>query len=165
MRFHSLMRGLAGAAAVLGVLSFDARAQEQLEAPRLIAADEATPPDNSGRNVRDREDDTLTPMDQGNSDADVKTTQAIRKAIVDNDKLSVNAQNVKIITVDGVVTLRGPVKDAAEKSTIAAAAARAPGVKRVDDQLEIEGAPQNPSPREPVGAGGMNPPDDREKNR
>ena len=165
MRFHSLMTGLAGAAAVLGVLSFDARAQE-LDAPRLIAADEATPPDNSGRNERDSEGGTLTPMDQGGSEADMKTTQAIRKAIVDNDALSVNAQNVKIITVDGVVTLRGPVKDAGEKSTIAAAAARAPGVKRVDDQLEIEGGPQNPTPREPdVGAGGMKTPQDRETNR
>jgi osmotically-inducible protein OsmY len=45
---------------------------------------------------------------------------------------------VKIITTDGVVTLRGPVKSAQEKTAVAAAARRAPGVKRVDDQLEIE---------------------------
>ena len=46
--------------------------------------------------------------------------------------------DVKIITTDGTVTLRGPVKSAQEKAWVAAAAHRAPGVKRVDNQLEIE---------------------------
>src|SRR5262245_41669991 len=64
--------------------------------------------DNSGRNVRDRGDKTLTPMDQGGSEADRTITQDIRKAVVANDHFSTDAKNVKIITVDGVVTLRGP---------------------------------------------------------
>ena len=51
--------------------------------------------------------------------------------------LSTNAHNVKIITTDGVVTLRGPVKSAAEKATIAAKAQQVAGVSRVDNQLEI----------------------------
>jgi osmotically-inducible protein OsmY len=45
---------------------------------------------------------------------------------------------VKIITRDGVVTLRGPVKDAREKATIVAMAKATAGVKRVDDQLETQ---------------------------
>ena len=49
-----------------------------------------------------------------------------------------NAKNVKIITVDGVVTLRGPVKSAAEKAKLASVSKQTAGVKRVDDQLEIE---------------------------
>jgi hyperosmotically inducible periplasmic protein len=94
--------------------------------------------DNSGKNVRDRDDKTLTPMDQGGSAQDRELTAAIRKAIVDDDALSTNAHNVKVITVDGVVTLRGPVKTAAEKAAVAGKAEKAAGVKRVDNQLEVE---------------------------
>jgi osmotically-inducible protein OsmY len=56
---------------------------------------------------------------------------------VSDKALSTNAHNVKIITKNGVVTLRGPVKSAGEKSTIAAKAEGAAGVKSVDNQLEI----------------------------
>jgi len=93
---------------------------------------------NSGKNVRDRDDQSLTPTDQGGSQADRDVTAQVRKAVVDDDSLSTNAQNVKIITVQGVVTLRGPVKNANEKASIAAKAKRVAGVKRVDNQLEIE---------------------------
>jgi hyperosmotically inducible protein len=57
---------------------------------------------------------------------------------VKDDTLSTDAHNVKIITVDSVVTLRGPVKNAAEKAAVASKATTAPGVKRVDNQLEVE---------------------------
>ncbi len=94
--------------------------------------------DNTARNVREREGDTPTPMSQGESEGDRTITQQIRKAVVDNDSLSTNAHNVKIITEDGVVTLRGPVETPQEKSSIVAAAQGAPGVKRVNDQLEVK---------------------------
>lgn len=80
----------------------------------------------------------LTPMDQGTSPEDIRVTQSLRQVLTKNDQLSVNGQNVKIITRDGVVTLRGPVKDAREKATVVAAAKATAGVKRVDDQLEIQ---------------------------
>jgi len=51
--------------------------------------------------------------------------------------LSTNGQNVKIITSDGKVTLRGPVKSAKEKDDIAAKATQIAGVKQVDNQLEV----------------------------
>ena len=94
--------------------------------------------DNSGKNVRDRDDRTVTPMDQGGSEADRDLTAAIRRAIVADDALSTDAHNVKIITQDQVVTLRGPVKSAAEKAAVAAKAQQAKGVKRVDNQLEVK---------------------------
>ena len=97
--------------------------------------------DNTGQNVRDRGDHTTTPMDQGGSEGDRTITAEIRKQITDNDALSMNAKNVKIITQDGVVTLRGPVKTAQEKTTVASIARKATGVKRVDDQLEVEHNP------------------------
>lgn len=94
--------------------------------------------DNSGKNVRDRSEKTLTPMDQGGSASDRELSATIRRAIVKDDTLSTNAHNVKIVTVDAVVTLRGPVKTAAEKAAVGAKAETAPGVKRVDNQLEVE---------------------------
>ena len=95
------------------------------------------PADNSGKNVRDRQDTAVTATDQSNSKADLNITQAIRKAVMADKKLSTNAHNVKIITANGVVTLRGPVKSAKEKKNIGAKAARVAGVTRVDNQLEI----------------------------
>jgi osmotically-inducible protein OsmY len=97
--------------------------------------------DNTAKNVRDRDDKTVTPMDQGGSEGDRTITAEIRKQITDSDALSMNAKNVKIITQDGVVTLRGPVKTAQEKTTVASIARKAAGVKRVDDQLEVERNP------------------------
>lgn len=94
--------------------------------------------DNTGRNARDAGGTTLTPMDQGENEADRTITQQIRKAVVNHEQLSTNAKNVKIITQNGVVTLRGPVKSAEEKATIASVAQKTGGVKRVDNQLEIE---------------------------
>ena len=93
--------------------------------------------DNTGKNVRDRDDATKTPFDQGENEADRTVTQNVRKSIVDDDKLSTNAQNVKIITNDGKVTLRGPVKSEEEKKQIEAKAKQVAGVKNVENQLEV----------------------------
>jgi len=94
--------------------------------------------DNTERNVRDRDAKALTPMDQSENEADRTITQQIRKAVVADDSLSTNAKNVKIITNNGVVTLRGPVKSEQEKVKIATAAQRVAGVSKVDNQIEIE---------------------------
>ena len=92
--------------------------------------------DNTATNARD-DGTTLTPLDQGLSEADTNITLAVRKAVVAEPNLSVKAQNAKIITKDGVVTLRGPVATSTERSTIMTIAELTPGVKRVDNQLEV----------------------------
>jgi hyperosmotically inducible protein len=97
----------------------------------------AVEPDNSGRNVRDRNEAAKTPADQSENEADRTITQNIRKALTDDDSLSTNAKNVKIITNDGTVTLRGPVKSEKEKADIEAKAKQVAGVKSVDNQLEV----------------------------
>lgn len=109
------------------------------EQGRIPDAEEGVAPDaeNTGVNVRDRGDATVTPEDQGGKAGDREITAAVRRAIVKDDSLSLNAHNVKIITRDGLVTLRGPVKSAAERTKIAHLAEKTAGVKRVDDQLEI----------------------------
>ena len=95
------------------------------------------PADNSGKNVRDRKDTAVTSWDQSNSESDLGITQEIRKAVIADKELSTNAHNVKIITANGVVTLRGPVASSEEKTSIGAKAEHVKGVTRVDNQIEI----------------------------
>ena len=97
----------------------------------------AVEPDNSGRNVRDRDDQSKTTGDQSENEADRTITQNIRRAVTADDSLSTNAKNVKIITKNGTVTLRGPVKSEKEKAEIEAKAKQVAGVKSVDNQLEV----------------------------
>jgi len=103
------------------------------------ASNRTTPPaaDNSDVNDRDRARSAVTPMDQGESEADRTITQQIRQAVMKDSSLSFNAKNVKIITLNRKVTLRGPVKNDAERSTIEAAAKKVAGVTSVDNQLEV----------------------------
>ena len=103
-----------------------------------FTTDAATQPDNTKLNVRDRSSSTLTPLDQGNSKADLDTTAEIRKQISAAEYMSVNAKNVKIITVNGRVTLRGPVKTADEKRLIGEIADRVARSENVDNQLEVK---------------------------
>jgi len=98
-----------------------------------------TAPDNTGRNVRDRGGTTMTPGDQSESEADRTVTQQIRRAVVADDSLSALAKNVKIITTDGVVTLRGPVQSPHEKEAIETKARQFAGINQVDNQLEVKG--------------------------
>jgi hypothetical protein len=95
--------------------------------------------DNTARNVRDRQDTQITPLDQGSSKADVETTRRIRKEILDREGLSLNARNVKVITVNGRVTMRGPVNSAEEKRVLAEIANRIVQRENVDNQLEVKG--------------------------
>lgn len=95
------------------------------------------PADNTGKNVRDANGDTMTSGDQSENKADLAISQEIRQKIVADKSLSMNAHNVKIITSGGVVTLRGPVNTAEEKAKISAAAQHVAGVKQVQNQLEI----------------------------
>lgn len=89
---------------------------------------------------RDRDNKTMTPLDQGNSKADVQITAQIRKAIVANDNMSVIAQKVKIITLNGRVTLRGPVNSADEKRVIGEIASRTVHSDHLDNQLDFKSA-------------------------
>ncbi len=99
-----------------------------------LAADSAL--ENTERNARDKDNTTLTPEDQKETKKDIKITSKIRKTVVRDKSLSVDAQNVKIITRNGVVTLRGPVASEAEKMKLQKIAQQTKGVVQVDNQLE-----------------------------
>jgi hyperosmotically inducible periplasmic protein len=101
-------------------------------------AQETPAADNTEKNQRDRSGETKTSGDQSNSPEDVKITATIRRAVVEDHSLSATAKNVKIITADGTVTLRGPVQNEAEKAKIAELAQSAAGNAKIDNQLEVK---------------------------
>lgn len=91
---------------------------------------------NTAVNTRDRDGASKTPFDQGENKADIQITADIRKRVV-GTKMSSNAHNIKIITLDGKVTLRGPVTTDEEKQKIDEIATSVAGAKNVDNQLEV----------------------------
>src|SRR5580704_3305668 len=93
-----------------------------------------TPPDNTKQN---KDQTNLTADQQKMNPADRALTQKIRKAIHDDTTLSTYAHNIKIISQDGKVTLRGPVRSEDEKNNIEAKAVAVAGQGNVTDQLEI----------------------------
>ena len=105
-----------------------------------MAADDKTKPDNTAINERDRSRETQTSGDQSNSSADLKITQAIRQALMKDNDLSTTAKNIKIITDNGQVTLRGPVKNAQEKAKIDQLARSAAGGAKINDRLDVKGS-------------------------
>ena len=105
-----------------------------------MAADEKTEADNTAKNERDRSGETQTSGDQSNSSADLKVTQAIRQSLMKDDTLSTTAKNIKVITENGQVTLRGPVKNAQEKAKVSQLAKSAAGGAHVVDQLDVKGS-------------------------
>jgi osmotically-inducible protein OsmY len=82
--------------------------------------------------------EAITAGEQSNSKSDMELTRKIRRAVVKNDSLSMMAHNVKIVCVNGSVTLRGPVKTDEEKTTVADIARNIAGPDKVDDQLEVK---------------------------
>ncbi|GAC1634813.1 MAG: hypothetical protein NVS9B10_30980 [Nevskia sp.] len=103
-----------------------------------VQAAETVAPDNTKVNERDRSSQTLKPEDQSESKQDLSLAASVRRSIVRHKGLSISGQNVKIVAQDNKVTLRGPVKNAAEKNTIEKLARQAAGKATVESQLEVE---------------------------
>jgi osmotically-inducible protein OsmY len=98
----------------------------------------ATQPDNTKINKRDKRSTELTAQDQSMGTAeDVELTRKIRSLITDDDSLSTYAHNVKIITLNGYVTLKGPVKNADEKATVELYARKFAQNAKINNQLEL----------------------------
>lgn len=115
-----------------------------VSAGALAAAPATSPPanpENTGINKRDAPANSQTaanptPMDQSNKQPDLRTEADVRKAIVDDKSLSMLAHNVKVMTANGVVTLRGPVKSAEEKKRVEELARHVQGVSSVKNELD-----------------------------
>src|SRR5215475_11422527 len=94
-------------------------------------------PDNSGINVRDRSAGATTADTQSSSKDDVDLTARVRRALINDKSLSIMAQNIKVVSSNGQVTLRGPVKSDQERNAIASDVQRVAGVNNIDNRLEV----------------------------
>ena len=100
---------------------------------------ESPNPDNTKVNKRDRNAGQPTADQQKENSGDRKLTQDIRRSIMEDKSLSTYAHNVKIISQNGTVTLKGPVKsDDEKKSVIAKAVAVVGSADKVTDQISVK---------------------------
>jgi hyperosmotically inducible protein len=104
-----------------------------------MAQDSMPPaPDNSAVNVRDRAPGAMTADQQSNAKSDMELTRKTRRAVVKDHSLSMLAHNVKIVSANGSVTLRGPVKTEEERTAVASKAQAIAGAGNVNNQLEVK---------------------------
>jgi hyperosmotically inducible periplasmic protein len=103
------------------------------------ASQQAAPAaDNTKMNQGDQNKRVPTADQQKENRSDRDITQQIRQSIMDDKSLSTYAHNVKIITQDGQVTLKGPVRSESEKQTIAAKATEVAGANKVTNDLNVK---------------------------
>jgi hyperosmotically inducible protein len=102
--------------------------------------DASTPkPDNTKVNKRDRKAGEATADQQKTNATDQEMTRKIRRSIMADKSLSTYAHNIKIISQNGAVTLKGPVKsDDEKKAVMAKAVAVAGSADKVTDQISVK---------------------------
>jgi osmotically-inducible protein OsmY len=108
------------------------------QADQQPAPPTASPADNTKMHERDRNANEPTADRQKDNRSDREITQQVRKAIVKDKSLSTYAHNVKVITQNGMVTLKGPVRSEEEKKAIEAKAAEVAGQEKVTNQLDVK---------------------------
>ena len=94
-------------------------------------------PDNSATNKGDRSAAAVTADQQQNNKSDLETSRQIRRAIMADKSLSTYAHNIKIVTQQGKVTLRGPVRTEAEKEAVQAKATEVAGAGNVTTAITV----------------------------
>jgi hyperosmotically inducible periplasmic protein len=105
----------------------------------LAGAQDTTPAaDNTKVNQRDRYPTETTADQQKNAKSDREMTRKIRRVLTQDKSLSTYGHNVKIITQNGMVTLKGPVSSEDEKRAIEAKATEIAGVNKVTNNLDLK---------------------------
>jgi hyperosmotically inducible protein len=105
--------------------------------PSLQAAP-AQEADNTKKNLPTEHRDANRADQQSNAAQDVELTKKIRQSLTQDKSLSTYAHNVKIITRDGVVHLKGPVRSQEEKDAVGAKAGAIAGNEHVKNDLVIK---------------------------
>jgi len=121
---------LLGSSMLLGSLPL-AAARPQPPAPQQTA------PDNTKANKGDSQKGATTADQQSMNASDREITRKIRSMIMDDKSLSTYAHNVKIVTQDGKVTLKGPVRSEKEKADIESKAGTVAGEANVTSEITI----------------------------
>lgn len=100
---------------------------------------QATKPDDTKVNKRDRNASESTADQQKENKSDRELAKNVRRAIVKDKSLSTYAHNVKVIAENGTVTLKGPVHSEEEKRAIEAKAVEVAGANNVKNELSVSG--------------------------
>jgi hypothetical protein len=119
----------------------DPTAQTGPNAPSTQTAPAAQPDtsaDNTKMNSQDHDKDAVTADQQKENRSDLAITQQIRQSIMQDKALSTYAHNVKIVTQDGQVSLKGPVQSNDEKKAIEAKATQIAGENKVTSELNVK---------------------------
>lgn len=112
--------------------------KETPKEPAPVTQPEKTAPQPSDNtNTKVSQQDQVTPIDQGENEADLTVTQNIRQALIDDDSLTLAAKNVTIVTTNKEVTLRGEVNTAEEKKTIGTLAAKNSSGQKINNLLTV----------------------------
>lgn len=122
---------LIGFIATSGPLATAALRQNSQESPAEA--------DNTKKNLPTNHHDANRADQQSNSTSDVELTRKIRRALTQDSSLSTYAHNVKVITRNGVVELKGPVRSQSEKEAVEAKATDVAGVSKVKNELTVKG--------------------------
>jgi hyperosmotically inducible protein len=104
----------------------------------LATPQDTTKPDNTKMNKGDAKPGAVTADQQKTNASDQDLTKNIRRSIMADKSLSTYAHNVKIISQNGAVTLKGPVKSDSEKQSVVAKAVAVAGADKVADQLSVK---------------------------
>lgn len=102
-----------------------------------VQQDQQPAPDNTKMNQGDANKGAVTADQQKMNPTDRNNAKQIRSAIMKDKSLSTYAHNVKIISQNGKVTLKGPVRSEDEKTNIEAKAAAVVGADNVTSQLQV----------------------------
>src|SRR5580692_10150540 len=103
----------------------------------VASGQDAPKPDNTKANKGDSQPGAVTADQQKTNASDQDITKNIRRSIMADKALSTYAHNVKVITQNGTVTLKGPVKSDSEKQSVVAKAVAVAGAGKVTDQLSV----------------------------
>jgi len=112
-------------------------AQSALSQSSTAPSTGTVPADNTKSNKLDPSNTAATADAQKDNAGDRTITQRIRKSLVTDKSLSTYAHNVKIVSVNGNVTLNGVVRSEDEKSAIEAKAVSIAGPGRVVNDLKV----------------------------
>jgi hyperosmotically inducible protein len=105
---------------------------------KVDAGTKVIEPSNSANNQRHDRPGEPTADHQSNEQSDLDLTAKIRRSIVSDKSLSVNAHNVKIVAQNGQVTLKGPVQSEAEKKAIEQRASSIAGQPNVKNEIDVQ---------------------------
>jgi hyperosmotically inducible periplasmic protein len=126
------------AALVLGSSGFLMAQQDAGSTQQPDSQSTTTAPDNTARNQRDRNSSEPTADQQKENPTDREMTRQVRRALVKDKSLSAYAHNIKVITQNGVVTLKGPVNSDEEKQAVESKAAEvAGGSSKIKSEIEV----------------------------